>query len=67
MNPVDNSQPVDEVPRSGAVKKPYRRPSVQVYGTLSQITQASNNPASTALDPGATPASPSGQQQTHRT
>jgi|KBSSwiStaDraftv2_1062776.scaffolds.fasta_scaffold812125_1 hypothetical protein len=67
MNPVDNSQPVDEVQRSGTVKKPYRRPSVQVYGTLSQITQTNNNPAASALDPGATPTSPNGQKQTNRT
>ena len=47
-------------------KKTYRRPSVHVYGTLSQITQASNVPAG-SLDPNANPSSPSGQQNGNRT
>lgn len=66
MNSVDNPQ-LDDEQRSGASKKPYRRPSVQVYGTLSQITQATSTPAVSALDPGSSPASPAGQQATHRT
>lgn len=31
-------------------KKPYRKPGVQVYGTLSELTQASPNNAPHAQD-----------------
>jgi hypothetical protein len=33
------------------IKRAYHKPSVQIYGTLSQITQAQPNPAAFALDP----------------
>jgi hypothetical protein len=34
-------------------KKPYRKPAIQIYGTLSQLTQNQTNPAANVLDGGA--------------
>ena len=37
-------------------RKPYRKPAVQVYGTLTQMTQASSfKPAAFKADPNAPP------------
>ncbi|MGI8838452.1 MAG: hypothetical protein ACR2H4_17690 [Pyrinomonadaceae bacterium] len=47
----------DEVMKT-AERKEYRKPSVQVYGTLSQITQTSPAaPNTNRLDPGSPPQS----------
>ena len=73
MNSMDNQQLLDDdnqallekrqYARVG--KKTYRKPSVQVYGTLSQITQAQANPGAHILDGGGGPPVPS--QQSNRT
>ncbi len=42
-------------------KKPYRKPAVQVYGTLTEMTGASPNPGAFKTDAGTPPSS------THRT
>ncbi len=67
MDSMENLQLLDDSQHAGTGKRTYRRPSVQVYGTLSQITQATPNVAGHVLDPLATPASPSGQQNNNRT
>ena len=72
MNSKDNQQFLDDnqpllqnrqYDRIG--KKTYRRPNVQVYGTLSQITQAQANPGAHILDGAGGPPVPS--QQSNRT
>ncbi len=67
MDSMNNQQLLDDVKGSGADKKTYRRPSVQVYGTLSQITQATPNTAPHALDPNSDPTKPASQQGNNRT
>ena len=54
MKTMDMPESCDK--KQPSAKKTYRKPSVQVYGTLSQITQSQTNPNAHVLDAGGNPA-----------
>jgi hypothetical protein len=57
MQTRDQQLPSDQEPNR---KKAYRKPSVQVYGTLTQMTSGSSSSTPRQADPGApAPLSPS--------
>ena len=53
MKTMDTPESSDK--KQLSAKKTYRKPSVQVYGTLSQITQSQANPNAHVLDAGGSP------------
>lgn len=63
MQPADR-QPLSD--KKSDARKAYRRPSVQIYGTLRQMTGAATNPGH-ALDPNSDPTKPISQQGNNRT
>ncbi len=64
MNPTQNQKVQDEDQNAG--KKIYRKPSVQIYGTLSEMTQSSHQAGNAGDDTG-TPFSPPGNPHSTRT
>jgi hypothetical protein len=52
---TDERVATDEGPQIG--KKAYRKPLVQIYGTLAQVTNVGPHPASIRTDPAAPPSS----------
>ena len=52
---MGNEEPQRQGDGQELVKKAYRRPSVQVYGTLSQVTRSSATPGTHRIDAGFDP------------